>query len=86
MGFHRAVAVMCAALGCILFMSSASTSMATKGSFRVTDSGSASYSIPISVPPGIAGVQPNHAPLLRMAQWEELGLIPTIAIVSTVYA
>lgn len=31
----------------------------TPGSFRVTEGGAASYSIPIQVPPGIAGMQPE---------------------------
>src|SRR4051812_41061452 len=33
----------------------------TPGTFSVTPSGSASYSIPIQVPPGVAGVQPKLA-------------------------
>lgn len=32
---------------------------ATSGAFSVSDSGAATYSIPIAIPPGIAGVQPN---------------------------
>ena len=32
---------------------------ATPGQFRVTESGSASYNIPIALPPGTAGMQPS---------------------------
>jgi len=33
----------------------------TPGSFRVTETGAAAYRIPIRVPPGIAGMEPNLA-------------------------
>jgi hypothetical protein len=31
----------------------------TPGSFRVTESGAASYTIPLQIPPGIAGMEPK---------------------------
>lgn len=53
--------LMYVAAGLCLSTGSALSKMATSGAFQVTPSGSAAFSIPITVPPGTAGVQPDLA-------------------------
>jgi hypothetical protein len=55
--------VLVAAMGALALSAQAQTTVAgsTPGSFRVTESGAAEYRIPIRVPPGIGGVEPELA-------------------------
>jgi len=50
-----------AALSFAFAVAGAQAQMATPGSFSVSPQGSANYTIPIRVPPGIAGVEPQLA-------------------------
>jgi hypothetical protein len=60
----RRVLPLVAALGAWLGAPDRATAqavMSTPGEFRVTESGAAAYSIPITVPPGVAGMEPKLA-------------------------
>jgi len=57
-GVFRCVTVM---LGLGIAAASASAQMAIPGKFEVTPIGAASYTIPIQVPPGVAGMEPQLA-------------------------
>jgi hypothetical protein len=47
-------------LACISFDAAAATGR-TAGAFKVSSSGAATYTIPLSLPPGVAGIQPSLA-------------------------
>ena len=56
---HSRMRQACAALLLLPILAFGQAQMSTPGSFSVSPMGAATYSIPIQVPPGTAGMQPN---------------------------
>lgn len=55
----RSFIALVVALGSLAVGTASASVMAIQGSFAVSPSGAATYTIPVQVPPGVAGIEPN---------------------------